>query len=378
MKSCTKKPNNKKSARCVADNSQFAIKVSAIDMFCGIGGLTHGLQTAGKTARSQSGIDMTVKAGFDIDESCKFAYEHNNESDFICKDIKDTKTADLLKYYKNADFKVLVGCAPCQPFSQLTNNRKTNSVNEDSEKWGALRYFSTFVEQIKPDIVSMENVPGLVNNSIYADFIKILQNNEYKIWREIVHCSQYGVPQRRKRLVVLASRHDHITLLPARSAQSEATVKNALNRRQIPDTDSAHISYNLSAKNLERIQKSIPGKYREQWDEDMILPCHKRHNFPEPYGRMAWDQLAPTITSQFCFYSCGRFGHPEEDRAITIREGALLQTFPSNYRIIDDNASNHPDIRTLARHIGNAVPPKLGQIIGKSIISHIKKIGYSS
>ena len=350
-------------------------QVSVVDLFCGIGGLTHGLKTADLSRHLAANIRLCVKAGFDIDESCRFSYESNNSSDFICKKIEDTTKEDLLKYYGDADFSVLVGCAPCQPFSQLAKNRKSGLQNP--EKWAALRHFSRLVKETKPDIVSMENVPGLMRQEVYRDFKNALKQLGYNTWDDIVQCAEYGVPQRRKRLVLLASKHGEINLRSPAPDESGATARNALEKTRCAAEDSAHIFYNLSSKNKNRIMKSEPGKYKEKWDTEMLLVCHQKHNYPETYGRMAWDKPAPTITAQFCFYSCGRFGHPEKNRAITIREGALLQTFPPDYRLIRDDA-RRPNIRILARQIGNAVPPQLGRVIGESIAAHVAAIGGTS
>lgn len=342
--------------------------VAAVDLFCGIGGLTHGLQAA--YVKKAQDIRIKVRAGFDIDQSCRFAYKKNNRAEFVYKDVKNIKKSDIVSHYKGADVSVLVGCAPCQPFSFLTSNLQKRKRPQTDERWGILRHFSNLIEETNPHIVSMENVPGLLKQSVYEEFLETLESMGYSVWKGVVQCADYGIPQRRKRLVLLASSIGDIALLPPSRCHGKSTVRQALSKSlSTSGKDPEDIGYRLSAKNLERIKASLPGQSRKIWDDKLLAPCHKVYDFPEPYGRMAWDKPAPTITSQFCFYSCGRFGHPSKNRAITIREGALLQSFPKNYRLLGKDAYN--DVRTLARQIGNAVPPALGRVIGRSIISHI-------
>lgn len=341
--------------------------IAAVDLFCGIGGLTCGLRQAG----------ITVRAGFDMDVSCAFAYERNNaNARFFCKDISEISAGDIRPHFpKAADFTALVGCAPCQPFSMLRENRRQK--NGGDGRWALLNDFAKLIRETMPDIVSMENVPGLRRQPVYDDFMRALQECGYSANDEIVNCADYGVPQKRKRLVVLASRHGDINMLPPSPRIKTHTVGGTIGimRGKTEEDDSAHICYNLSKKNQRRIRASIPGGSWHDWKKGMASPCHGKrgHDFPSPYGRMHPDTPAPTITTQFCFYSCGRFGHPEEDRAVTVREGALLQSFPRGYALFDKRASVRPQITKLAQHIGNAVPPKLGRAIGKSIIHHLRK-----
>ena len=346
-------------------NKNFPVAV-AVDLFCGVGGLTRGLLDA----------DIAVKAGFDSDQSCEFAYKSNNQVEFVCKDICEIEASDIAPYWGDAEVRILVGCAPCQPFSPLQSNRA--DAKNDDEKWGLLKEFSRLARETEAEIVSMENVPHLKKCDIYDRFVSDLEADGFEISVQTVPCAKYGVPQTRRRLVLLASKRGKIKLVDPDSA-FESTVKAAIGNlapakkpSDAVGSDPAHVAYNLSDINMERIQSSRPGCGREIWDERLAPKSENTKKFPSPYGRMSWDALAPTITANFCYYSCGRFGHPEADRAISIREGALLQTFPQKYRFFDfSEGKERPALSTLARHIGNAVPPALGRAIGKSILIHM-------
>ena len=253
--------------------------------------------------------------------------------------------------------------------------------NDEDIRWQLLTHFSHLIRETLPDIVSMENVLGLRDTFVYKEFLRTLRECGYYSEKEdgyAVECADYGVPQKRKRLVVLASRHGKIKLLPPPFAKFSRTVKQAIScmEGKTANDDPAHICYNLSEKNVLRIKQSKPGGSWRDWEKILISPCHgvRGYNFPSSYGRMQWNNPAPTITTQFCYYSCGRFGHPEKNRAITVREAALLQSFKSEYILFDTREKHHPKIKDLARHIGNAVPPELGKFIGKSIIKHLQEI----
>ena len=332
-------------------------RVHAVDLFCGIGGLTHGL--------SLSGID--VKAGFDSDTSCQYAYEANNgESKFVAADVRSIHFRDIAPYYKDADVTVMVGCAPCQPFSAHT--RRTKKSQEDN--YSLVGEFARLIKEGTPDLVSMENVPDLAKHKAFVEMIATLNALDYEYDYDILSCANYGVPQNRKRLVLLASRLGKISLpCPIGEKTTVADfIQNlpALEDGQISPDDSAHATLPLSKKNRQRILQSKPGGSWKDWDKDIINKCHQKAYYPASYGRMRWDALAPTITTQFCYYSTGRFGHPKQNRTISVREAALLQTFPSKYKLTEDGKPFV--IREMARHIGNAVPVKLAEAIGKSIM----------
>ena len=331
-------------------------RIHAVDLFCGIGGLTHGLRLAG----------VAVKAGFDTDPTCRHAFQSNNDATFFCKDVRNVHFRDLRPHYAAADVTALVGCAPCQPFS--AHNRRRRRSDADCS---LVAEFARLVREATPDLVSMENVPGLANHPAFHDFLETLAALRYTVNPTfIVSCQRYGVPQRRRRLVLLASRHGPISLPD--SDAPKATVRDYI--EDLPPiqhgtacpTDAAHAAMRLSPTNLDRVGQSKPGGSWTDWDDHLVNDCHRKAHYPGPYGRMRWDDLAPTITTQFCYYSTGRFGHPEQDRAISVREGALLQTFPRHYVLVDEE--NPLTIRELARHIGNAVPVALGQAIGTAFM----------
>ena len=344
-----------------------SLNVAAIDLFCGIGGLTHGLIKAG----------IPVVAGIDIDETCKYAYETNNRSTFICKDIsRELIGNDLKALYPEGCIRILVGCAPCQPFS--THTQKNKSRSEDG-KWGLLYSFSKLIREVQAHIVSMENVPEITENKVFTDFVAELEEQEYYISWDKVYCPDYGVPQSRKRLVLLASKFGAINIISPTHAEDEyEKVQDIIGNLEVlaagevSAKDPLHRASRLGDINLRRIKQSKPGGTWKDWDEDLRSPCHKKDSgksYSGVYARMSWDMLAPTMTTQFYNYGTGRFGHPEQDRALSLREGALLQTFPPSYEFIDPELPF--SIKRLGTHIGNAVPVDLGEVIGHSILSHL-------
>jgi len=347
------------------------IKISAIDLFCGIGGLSYGLNKSG----------IKVKAGIDIDTTCEYPYKENIKADFIGKDISTISGNELLnKYWKNkTEIKVLAGCAPCQPFSTHSNKKKDK---ENDPKWNLIKQFQRLISETLPEIVSMENVPNLANQEIFKEFNNFLIENNYYVFFEKVYLPNYGLPQKRRRLVLLASKLGEIKLIPStHTADNYRTTKDIIGHLppvkagEIYKDDPLHRTSKLSPINLQRIKSSKPNGTWLDWDENIRLKCHIKpsgQTYKSVYGRMSWDEPAPTITTQFYNFGTGRFGHPEQDRALTIREAALLQTFPKDYVFY----KNEEDIKLtkLGVHIGNAVPVDLGYVIGKSILYHLKEI----
>lgn len=339
--------------------------IGAVDLFCGIGGLTYGLRS--------SGID--VVAGFDLDASCKYAYEANNgEGTFVCKNVDDVTGAEIESMLKGFDVKVLVGCAPCQPFS---THRKDKKHRERHKDWGLLSQFGRLVREVMPDYVSMENVPELAKESIFSDFVATLEDLHYFVTYSVIKAEEYGVPQRRRRLLLLAAKKGVVELVgPTNAEGCVVTVRDAIG--QLPpveaggvcETDPLQTASVLTEINMRRIKASKPNGTWRDWPEELLLDCHKKRSgrtYPSVYGRMDWDETAPTITTQFYCYGTGRFGHPEQDRALTLREGAILQSFPADYTFVKQGEKINR--KSIARHIGNAVPPKLGEAVGKSIVS---------
>jgi DNA (cytosine-5)-methyltransferase 1 len=349
-------------------------RISVVDLFCGIGGLSYGLYQSG----------LKINAGIDIDNSCQYAFEANCQSKFLCEDIAKLTGEEINALYTKNDIKVLIGCAPCQPFSSYT----FKGDKQKDRRWQLLYEFSRIINEVKPDIVSMENVPQLLNFKkapVFMDFINNLQNQGYFIWDKIIYAPDYGIPQKRKRLVLLASQFGKISLISAtHTPENYLTVRDAIAQLdkiksgESSPNDFIHKASKLSDKNLQRIRQSIPGgSWKRDWDDDLKLACHKKsqgQTYVSIYGRMKWDEPSPTMTTFCTGIGNGRFGHPEQDRAISLREAALLQSFPMDYKFVE----SPEDLRfgKLSKHIGNAVPPKLGEIIGKSIIKHLKENNY--
>lgn len=342
---------------------------AVVDLFCGVGGLTHGLQLAG----------LNVVAGIDFEESCRYAYEHNNHAEFLNRDIMTINPDEIEALFPRETINILAGCAPCQPFSKYTSRYRKKGYQDD--KWRLLYYFSNIIQHIQPEIIAMENVPELRTTKVYMDFVKDLKKLHYSVSDSVVYCPDYGVPQNRKRLVLLASSLGDIELIePTHYADNYVTVYDAISQLpalesgQTDEKDKLHTATRLSDKNLSRIRASVPGGTWRDWPEELQLNCHRRNSgtsYPSVYGRMEWDKPSPTITTQFYGYGNGRFGHPVQDRAISLREGAILQSFPLNYDFIGN--LEKPNKRKLGMQIGNAVPVELGRAIGISILNHIRR-----
>lgn len=338
--------------------------IKCIDLFCGVGGLSHGLM--------KEGID--ILAGFDIDEKCRFAYEKNNDAVFFNQDISTVTGKDLNKIFGKNGIKLLAGCAPCQPFSTYSYRYGIDK----SEKWALLYQFSRLIDEAAPDIIAMENVSSVVKHVVFTDFVEHVQKLGYKTWFGIIDCSQYGVPQSRKRLVFLASRFGEISFVKP-TQKTPITVRQAIGKLpkigagESYKRDKLHVAASLSELNIQRIRNSKPGGSWKDWPECLIADCHKQKSgktFPSVYGRMEWDKPAPTMTTQCYGYGNGRFGHPEQDRAISLREAAILQSFPKTYQFLEK--AGEIGMTDLGRMIGNAVPVSLGRAIGKSIKTHIE------
>jgi DNA (cytosine-5)-methyltransferase 1 len=338
---------------------------TAVDLFCGAGGLTHGLIRAG----------ISVSAGIDIDPACKFPFEANNNSNFVSCDILKLTTSALEAMYPKGSKRVLVGCAPCQAFSRYA--RRPNRPAD--RKWGLLGHFTRLIDGVKPVVVSMENVPELARDATFEEFVESLQASGYKVNFSSVYCPDYGIAQHRTRLVLLASLLGEIALLPATHKPAKyRTVKDvigklkALSSGEVDLKDTLHRACKLSELNARRIKVSRPGGCWRDWPEELVADCHRAESgktYPSVYGRMEWTKPSPTITTQFFGYGNGRFGHPEQNRAISLREGAILQSFPKSYKFC--RTPGEVSFSVLGRLIGNAVPVRLGEVIGRSILKHL-------
>ena len=343
------------------------IRYKAIDFFCGGGGMTYGLR--------QAGID--VIAGIDFDKDAKATYEYNNpQSTFVEVDIKELQIdyfEYIFKIKKTDDKLIFVGCSPCQ-FYSIINSDKTKSLKSKD----LLLDFARFVEYYKPGYVFVENVPGITTNkeSILPDFLDKLKNIGYeKVVHKVVDMGDYGVPQHRRRFSLIATRLKNTDIRLPSADKNRITLDKFIGETNgFPkvkaghrdNTDFNHTVAGLSDKSLKRLRKTRPnGGNRFDWadDADLQLKCFagKDNNFKDTYGRMWWDKPAPTITTKFFSISNGRFGHPNEDRALSIREGATIQTFPKDY------VFKTSSIAVAAKLIGNAVPPEYARRLGEVI-----------
>ncbi|MDR3339229.1 MAG: DNA cytosine methyltransferase [Candidatus Symbiothrix sp.] len=342
---------------------------AVIDLFCGIGGLSQGFVLEG----------YNVISGYDNDKSCRYAFESNNHAKFYEEDIFKLNGKDLNEQFGDK-LKILVGCAPCQPFSTYSFRVR----KKDPKKINLLYSFSRLIEETQPTIVSMENVPQLVDFAkftIFQDFCDRLKSLNYFVSYQVVYCPDYGIPQKRKRLVLLASKLGEISLIsPTHAPDRYITVRNIIGNLspvkagEYDPQDPLHRARKLSDMNLKRIQQAKEGGTWKDWNDELLPECFKRksgNTYRSVYGRMKWDEPAPTMTTHCTGLGNGRFGHPEQDRAITLREAALIQSFPMEYKFYESIDKYNPSV--ICKQIGNAVPPKLGQIIAKSIKEHLNK-----
>lgn len=343
--------------------------LKAVDFFCGAGGMSYGLQLAG----------IEVKAGIDSSRDCRKTYTANIKGAvYIQHDINTLspqKIGRRLGLSRKDPELVFAGCSPCQFWSKIRTDK-----SKSQQTAHLLKQFQKFIRHFLPGYVIVENVPGLVSRkdeSVLPGFLTFLKKHGYTWGDGIINANHYGVPQNRTRYLLLATRLSKSIKLPTPKADELLTVSSFLGAAngfpKIPaghrdGTSMLHTTAGLSAENLKRIsmtQKS--GGDRSAWrdDETLQIAAYKgRDNiFKDVYGRMYWDRPAPTITTRFNSLSNGRFGHPEEDRAISIREGATLQTFPLHYKFLGSS------LTSLARQIGNAVPPELARRIGVHLIA---------
>lgn len=344
--------------------------IIAIDLFCGVGGVTRGLLDAG----------IDVVGGFDIEPAAQKAYEENNKrpngenAKYYLQSVTELKEKDIFDLIGTEEERkkegkkfLLAGCAPCQPFSLKNKNRG----NKDDDRRTLITYFANLIKDTQPDFVFMENVAGLekFEPDNFKYFTDILTEKGYSWDKKIVNAIKYGVPQNRKRFVLLASKSDTVKIPEGDYdgvSKSYKTVGDVIRNIEPISAGETHPSIpnhrasNLSSTNKERL------KYRNrlEWPAHLWLECHKKTSgHSDTYGRMDWHKPAPTLTTKFFSYSTGRYGHPEQDRALSLREGALLQSFPLEYKFYDSS------IQKVARQIGNAVPPKMAEAFGKYFLS---------
>jgi DNA (cytosine-5)-methyltransferase 1 len=342
--------------------------ISAVDLFCGVGGLTKGLESAG----------ITVELGVDVDPACQYPFEENNNAKFFQADVAELSSTLLSSTFRKGSVSLLAGCAPCQPFSTYARSAKSferrSRRSGKSDDWILVRKFGELVASAQPDLVTMENVPPLGDQPVFADFLISLSG--YQVDYRIINTRDLGLPQRRQRLVLVASRLGPIELPePSSPGKTVRTVISGLPQLEAGEADPAdplHCASRLSKINLARIRASRPGGTWRDWPQELRAACHSKKTgatYPSVYGRMEWDKPAPTITTQCFGYGNGRFGHPEQDRAITLREAAMLQGFPRGYAFLPPGGK--VNFAAHGKLIGNAVPVPLGEFIGEVLMKHV-------
>lgn len=343
-------------------------KLKAIDFFCGGGGMSYGMEKAG----------INVLAGIDVEPSCKETYEANVNGKFIQADIFNLTVSELekeLKLKKNDDNLILIGCSPCQ-FWSIINTDKSKSKKSKN----LLNEFKRFVEYFTPGYVVIENVPGVLRKrqeSGLDNFIEWLQDNDYIVHFDVHNVNDYGVPQSRMRFTLIANRVTENVIEPMKKAGKKPVLADFIGEHNgFPkvkaghkdETEFMHTVAGLFEINIERLKKTEKnGGSRTAYmrDKKLAPQCHynNANNFKDTYGRLWWDKPSGTITTKFFSISNGRFAHPEENRALSLREGAVLQSFPRSYKFFGTS------LESIARIIGNAVPPKYAESIGLAIIN---------
>ena len=327
---------------------------------------------------------MKIAFALDHDADAKASFEANfPDAHFEFTDIREVSVeAVRSRVEAERSYPLLFsGCAPCQPF---TKQNTTRPKLDRDERVPLLACFTRLVEECQPDLVFVENVPGLqkldADSQPFGDFLRGLDEAGYEVDYRPIMLAKYGIPQSRRRLVLMGSRHGAIHLPeethgPGTPNERYITVRDLIGHlppirageehQEVPN----HRAANLSARNLERIEATREGGGNRDWPEHLQLECHKGvSGYSDVYGRMSWDAPASGLTTRCTSYSNGRFGHPKQNRAISIREAACLQTFPEDFVFEGSMAS-------MARQIGNAVPVRLAKLIGHRCIEHLKDVG---
>lgn len=340
-------------------NSKSKHRLTAIDIFSGCGGLSLGLEKAG----------FQVRAAVELDPTAAAAYRKNHPRTFVIeKDIRKVDLKDLRKAagIGNRKLDLLAGCPPCQGFSRIKTKNKP--ISRDSRNSLVLHYLR-IAKGLRPKMVLLENVPGLANDHRFKRLVRELESIGYKTDWDILNAADFGVPQRRKRLIMMASLVDDIRV--PEGIGPKMTVRKAIEKLKTPRL-TTDVLQKMHLKNTPRIKKLISkiprnGGSRDALGKNAQLDCHKKtEGFKDIYGRMKWDDVAPTLTGGCYNPSRGRFLHPSQNRPITLREAALLQTFPRNYRF-----SPILGLTKIARMIGDALPPLFGEAQARHLVNHI-------
>lgn len=343
--------------------------IRVFDFFAGCGGTSCGLQQAG----------FEIVFAVDNDPVAVNSFRANfPKAHAVVEDIQNLNPQSLTEIIGHRDTPLLFcGCAPCQPFSKQNNNKKINDPRID-----LLSEYSRFVKYWRPEFILIENVPGIqksAENGPLSSFQRLLKKHDYVFDVNVLASSSYGVPQKRERLVLLASNQGKVRLPKPTHGTMEgqkpySTVSDwisglpALQAGQVSRKDPDHRAASLSEINLKRIKATPEGGGRNSWPKNLWLECHKNHTgHSDVYGRLHRKKLASGLTTRCISLSNGRFGHPTQNRAISVREAACLQTFPREYTFRGSLAAK-------AKQVGNAVPPLFAKRLGESIANAHKSV----
>lgn len=336
-------------------------KLNCIDLFSGCGGLTEGMHQAG----------FQTKVAVEIVDAAVLAFKLNHKkTKVIQKDIRLIDSSEIIKSLRGQPLHLLAGCPPCQGFSSMRRLNKKQSVRDDRN--ALVMEYLRLVKELKPLTIMMENVPGLKEYYLFKEVVRGLHELGYNPKVEIVNVRDYGVPQNRKRLVMVGSLLGDVSV--AKATNKKVTVKDAIGKLPLPK-NSIDPLHKIFPKHSQRVQDRInitpkDGGSRKDLPEEYTLKCHKGENvgFADIYGRLRWDDYSTTITGGCLNPSKGRFLHPQQNRCISAREAALLQSFPAKYKFPSDIS-----ITALALLIGNALPPKFSYYQSKNIYNHIEQ-----
>lgn len=340
--------------------SSGAERLKALDLFAGCGGLTEGMRLAG----------FDVLGGVEIDPLSAESYLLNHPDAMLwIDDIRRLDPAKVLAdlELEEGDLDLLAGCPPCQGFSTIRTRKKTTAAEDPRN--ALVNDFLRFVRIMRPRTIMLENVPGLASFEGFKTVKRLLTQAGYQCQYDVLDAADFGVPQRRRRFVLLGSRDGEIPF--ASPLPKRKTVRDAIGGLAEVGT-SGDLLHDVPEKRTGRIVDMIArvphnGGSRSELPGSMQLRCHRDcEGFRDVYGRMAWDQVAPTITAGCINPSKGRFLHPEQDRAITPREAALLQSFPVDYKF-----SLRQGKYGAARLIGNAFPPEFARHHAHQVARHL-------
>lgn len=334
------------------------MEYNAIDLFSGCGGLSEGMHQAG----------FVTKVAIEIEPVAVKAYKMNHADTFVIeKDIRKIESSEILKKLDGKPLHLLAGCPPCQGFSSVRRLNRAESIHDDRNS--LVLEFLRLVKELKPLTIMMENVPGIKNYYLFDVLLKELKNLKYNVDYRIVNVKDYGVPQRRRRMVLVGSRLGKIEV--AKETNEKLTVRDVIGKLKLKN-DPLHNTVEKRTHRITEMISKIPkdGGSRKDLPKKYELDCHSKINvgFNDIYGRLRWDDYSTTITGGCLSPSKGRFLHPEENRAITAREATLLQSFDINYKFPKEISKT-----TVSTLIGNALPPKFSYIQSKNIMNHLKE-----